>query len=86
MTTVYVRPIVTHYYHANKSLIKSNRAMHSNSAVLNCVNHMQLNHYDASVAEVFDETNGVLHAVVKRGWIRDGKIQILFKREVKENM
>ena len=77
------RTIVTHYYEG-KQLVKSNRAIYANSAVLRCVDHMQLNHYGADAAEVFDDGNGVLHAVVTRS--KEDKITIVYKREVKEGM
>ncbi len=76
------RTIQTTYYRGRK-LIKTNTALHSNTAVLRCVDHMQLNHYEATTAEVFDNDNGVLHAVVRRN---SKGIVIIFKREVIEGM
>jgi hypothetical protein len=77
------RPIQTSYFFRS-DLVKTNNAKHANSAVLRCVDHMQLNHYGATSAEVFDNQTGELHAVVARSM--DSKITILFKREVKEGM
>ena len=73
------RTIETHYYN-RKELVKTTRAVYANSAVLHCVNHMQMNHYGATVAEVFDGGTGTLHAVVTRS--KADRIEIIFKREV----
>jgi hypothetical protein len=40
---------------------------------------MQVNHYGATVAEVYDDTSGALHAVVKRHV--QGNINIAYKRD-----
>ena len=71
-------------YYQNKRVVKITRAAHANSAVPRCVDHMQMNHYDAFTAEVFDELNGVLHAVITRSV--KGNIKIVFKRHVEEGM
>lgn len=76
------RNIQTTYYFGKK-LVRHNSAKHTNNAVLHCVEHMQLNHYEATTAEVFDLENGELHAVVKRS-MKNKDISIVFKREVKE--
>jgi len=78
----FTRTIVTVYY-INNRVVKRNTAKHANRAVLHCVNHMQLNIYEATVAEVYDEKRGVLHCVVKRKI--NGDIVILYRRKVKEN-
>ncbi len=80
------RPRTIHsvYYIGNK-VVRTNASVHANSAVLNCVNHMQLNHYGATHAEVYDTVNGVLHAVIKRS-TGSGTITIVYKRDVKEGM
>lgn len=75
--------IKTVYYRGNM-VTKVTRAAHANSAVPRCVDHLQLNHYEAFVAEVFDELNGVLHAVITRSV--KGNIKIVFKRHVEEGM
>lgn len=75
------RPITTVYYE-RKKVVKTTHAGRANRAVLNCVNHLQLNHYGASLAEIFDTVSGVLHAVIAYSVV--GKITIIFKREVKE--
>ena len=75
--------IKTVYYRGNKA-VKVTKAAHANSAVPRCVDHMQLNHYDAFVAEVFDELSGALHAVITRSV--KGNIKIVFKRHVEEGM
>jgi hypothetical protein len=78
-----VLPIHTHYFtHAGGRAVRINRAGSALRAVPLCVEHMQLNHYEATVAEVFDTRGGVLHAVIRR--TVEGNIRIVFKREVKE--
>jgi len=77
------RTIRTTYYF-NTEVIKNNTAKHANAAVLHCVNHMQLNTYEATHAEVYDESNGVLHCVVTRP--KGARtITILYKRAVRES-
>lgn len=77
------RSIKTTYYHGKK-LVRVNRAKFANNAVPLCVHHMQVNEYDATTAEVYDDSDGTLHAVIKRSI--KGDIHIVFKREVKEWM
>lgn len=77
------RTIQTVYYHRGAT-VKINMAAHANSAVLRCVDHMQLNHYGANVCEVFDNKTGELHAVITRNI--KGNIDIVFKRVVEEGM
>mgnify|MGYP003575880546 CR=1 FL=1 len=77
---IVVRTIKTVFYYG-KQVVKTNKASHANRAVLHCVNHMQLNTYEATHAEVYDEETGVLHAVIRRT-IKG--IAILYKREVRE--
>ncbi len=81
MTNIY-RPIRTIYYAKSKA-VRSNYATYANRAVLHCVDHMQMNHYGARTAEVFDELTGVLHAIVTRSIT--GTITIVYKREVAED-
>jgi adenine deaminase len=71
-------------YYRGKLVVKANRASRANNAVPRAVAHMQINRYQASVAEVFDLTTGELHAVIRRAV--SGDIHIVFKREVKEGM
>jgi hypothetical protein len=79
------RPIITTFYadRACKKLVRANHAKWANKAVLNCGDHMQLNHYGALVAEVYDTVTGTLHAVVS---YKVGVIEILYRRAVKEGM
>lgn len=83
---LYVRQIVTTYYEdfKGKNPVKVIRSMHANSACKNCFDHMQLNHYGASLAEIADERDGQPHAVFKRHI--NGNVEAIFKREVKEGM
>jgi hypothetical protein len=75
------RPIRTDYYFNNK-LVRTNRAKHPNSAILRCIDHMQLNSYGATSAEVYDENRSELHAVVTRSISNKPKIALVFKREI----
>ena len=75
-------PIKTTYYHG-KQLVKINPARHANSAVERCVGHMQISHYNATVAEVFDGASGVLHAVITR---TVKGMNIVFKRVITEGL
>lgn len=77
------RTIRTTYYFG-KDIVKHNTAMHANRAVLHCVNHMQMNTYDATHAEVYDEADGTLHCVITRA--KGARtITILYKRPVRES-
>lgn len=64
-----------------KNVVRSTHAKYADNAVPNAIKHMQANHYDAVLAEVYDETGGcVLHAVIKRD-IGKHEIRIIYKRE-----
>ena len=76
------RNIRTDYSFRGK-LLKTTRSLYANNAVPNCVNHMQFNHYEASVAEVYDENTGDVHAVITRNI--HGKMVIVLKREIRED-
>lgn len=73
--------IKTVYYDRKGVPLKVNRSRHANRAVATCVMHMQVNHYGATAAEVYDEETGELHAAMKRK-IREGKanLDIVFER------
>lgn len=79
--SIKIRQIKTVFYRG-KEVVHTNRAVHANSAVLNCVNHLQFNRYEATTAEVFDEMSGELHAVFRRP-VNGEQIVIVFKREFK---
>lgn len=66
-------------YYRGKQEIKINRAKHANSAVLRAVDHMQLNSYGATVAEVYDTETAELHAVITHNVA--GRISIVFRRD-----
>jgi triacylglycerol esterase/lipase EstA (alpha/beta hydrolase family) len=70
--------IKTTFYNG-RNLIRVNHAKHSNAAVVRAVDHMQTNHYGATVAEVYDEQSGELHAVLTRSI---SGMKIVFKREI----
>ena len=73
-----MRPIKTVYRLAGEQ-VHVNSSSNPNRAVAQCVAHMQVNHYGATVAEVYDDTSGALHAVVKRHV--QGNINIAYKRD-----
>ncbi len=78
------RNIITVYYDGD-NIVKTNRAKYSHTAVLKCVDHMQFNHYDATSAEVYDDDDGVLHAVVVATLVAGkAEIRIIFKREIQK--
>ena len=73
-----MRPIKTVFY-AQGDDVHTNSSSNPNRAVAQCVAHMQVNHYSATAAEVYDHTSGELHAVVKRSV--NGNINIVYKRD-----
>jgi hypothetical protein len=74
------RPIQSVFYGVDRKVIRTNHAKHCSSACKCSFDHMQLNHYDAKVVEVFDSTTGVLHAVLR--WSNQ-KLETVFKRNPK---
>lgn len=70
-------------FYKGKNLIKTNHSKHSNSAVIRAVGHMQTNQYGATVAEVYDEESGELHAVLTRSV---SGMKIVFKREIEGSL
>jgi len=73
------RNIQTNYSYRGE-IVKINKASNANTAVLRAIDHMQMNHYGASLAEIIDNITGDLHAVIHHNVA--GKITILFKREI----
>ena len=69
-----------------RRIAKTTAGVHPRTVIMHAVDHLQMNHYDALLAEVYDITNGVLHAVLKRSLDpnKHRKIEILYKRKVKE--
>ena len=59
--------------------IQVNSASDANWAVAKCVAHMQINHYEATSAEVYDDNTGELHAIVTRSI--NGQIRIDYRRD-----
>ena len=76
MTTI--RNIVTKYYF-RREVMRINRSVHPDRAVLNCIYHLQRNDYQASIAEVVNEDTGKLYAVVTRNI--NGKITIRYQSD-----
>jgi hypothetical protein len=66
-------------YFSHRETLKTNRSTDSNRAVAQAVLHMQVNHYGADVAQVYDDNSGELHAEVKR--YKDGSIRITYRRD-----
>lgn len=75
------RTIRTEYMYRRK-VKKVNRSSDPNRAVEKCVGYMQINAYGATVAQVYDEATGQLHAEVKRSV--SGTIQITFRRNPRD--
>jgi len=72
-----MRNVITNY-RLNKHIVKTNRAIHPESAVLRCVDHMQQNDYGANIAEVYsDDTGEVFAQVVRRTGQR--RIEIIYR-------
>lgn len=59
------RLVKTSYMDPHYDRIKVTSSSNANRAVANCVMRMQVNEYGATVAEVYDDETGDLHAVVK---------------------
>lgn len=73
------RLVKTSYMDGSYDRIKVTSSSDANRAVANCVMRMQVNEYGATVAEVYDDETGDLHAVVKR-WV-DGRLNIVYHRD-----
>lgn len=69
-------------YHIRDGSTKVNRSLNANRAVSRCVDHMQIDHYNAHLAEVYDAETGELHAQLK--WCNDGTLRIYLKRNPRE--
>lgn len=76
-----MRNIKTKYYQGKRynEPLQVNSSRDANTAVATCVLHMQVNHYGATSAEVYDNDSGQLHAIVTRSVT--GMIQIAYKRD-----
>lgn len=74
-------PIKTVYYgdRRAKEIVRINHAGTAFRAVPLVIEHMQGNDYEAVLAEVFDLSNGDLHAIISRKM--DGTLMTVFKRE-----
>jgi hypothetical protein len=70
-------------YWSQGQVVKTNTSLNANRAVTQCVAHMQVNQYGASVAEVYDAETAVLHAVVKRTIA--GNISIVYRYEPRDH-
>lgn len=60
-----------------RNILKINRSLHVDKAILNAVDHMQKNHYSASIAEVHNGETGELYAVVTRRM--NGEIRVHYE-------
>lgn len=77
------RTVKSRYYagsSAMSNVVKTTSSASAYNAVPNAVRRMQTNEYAAFLCEVYDEADGALHAVLRRGV--QGDIHILYKREV----
>lgn len=52
-------------YYRNGKPCRVTSSKDANRAIATCVRHMQVNHYEAQAAEVYDNGTGELHAVVR---------------------
>lgn len=79
------RPVRSVFYSdlRGNTVEKVNRGKYSETAVPRAVAHMQINNYGALLCEVYDDTSGVLHAVIRR-FLDKNSISIIYEREVKE--
>jgi hypothetical protein len=75
------RTIRTKFYRGKRyhDPVQVNSSSDANWAVAKCVAHMQVNHYQASSAEVYDDNTGELHAIVTRSV--NGQIRIEYRRD-----
>jgi hypothetical protein len=73
------RTIRTTYYGTKLEALRNNSSSDANRAVATCVLHMQIDHYGAQAAEVYDTETGELHAAVRR-W-KDGSLRIVYQRD-----
>lgn len=78
MSNTSPRTIRTQYF-ANGKLVRTIQAVYPDSAVVNCVTHMQLNSYSADSAEVYDSVTGELHAQVSRK--KKGDLNVHYERD-----
>lgn len=76
-----MRPIKTVYYRTGLDP-QVNRSADANRAIATCVLHMQVNHYGARSAEVYDDETGELHAVIRRNI--SGTLTIIPKRDLQK--
>lgn len=64
-------------YWLSREVVKTNAAIDCNRAVAQCVAHMQVNRYGATMAEVYDVDTGQLYAQINRS-VR-GDIRIAYQ-------
>lgn len=76
------RPIKTMYF-MGRDGVQTNSASNPLRAVSRCVEHLRLNSYAATVAEVFNADTGTLHAVVRRDVM--GNIRIVYQLELQKS-
>lgn len=69
-------------FRRGKEVVRVNSAGTGTNAVPLCVKHMRANDYEATVAEVHNERNGRLYAVVKRDV--QGNVHILYEQKYRE--
>ena len=74
------RNISAAYFNGKEKIVKRKRGAHARSMVLRTVDHLQVDEYSASVAEVYDHTTGELHAVLRR---TPRQVVVLYKRDPK---
>jgi len=77
----HARPIKTRYFRG-KAVQRTNSGTDANRAIAQCVYHMQVNHYGANVAEVYDEASGMLHAQVTLA--PSGSVKIVYQLDPRD--
>lgn len=76
-------PIKSVYYFG-KNIVRKNSSSNPLRSVGRCVQHLRLNSYEATHAEIFDELRGVLHAVIKRDV--NGNIHVLYEHGLQKKI
>lgn len=70
------RHIVTEYRLTKNHLIRANRAVHPDSAILCALKHMQADHYAAKTCEVIDEKSGLV--LCSMTWLARRELKITY--------
>jgi hypothetical protein len=69
------------YYNNSKQLIKTVAARYPRSAILRALDHMQMDDYNARIAEIIDQAIGTLHCVLRRSPM---EVTVVYKKEAEQ--